>query len=670
MKRKLGNNDLFSIHWVSDPQIAPDGAYIAYVESWLDRAVDSEVSDVRVVDRSGAHVLPHLAEPGMKAQAPRWSPDSAHLGLITALDGIAQLWVVELATGAKSGVAGLPGVPLDFAWSPDGGHLVVAVEGALVDARCYTDGQPDEVNGAPDAAEKRYGLYRVDWRDGRSEPLVLNDHPLWHPRWSPSRPTIAFLQAGKSGETADLWLLDLTGTLSPANSPVKLTDGAGPVVAFTWSPDGDQLAYVAHRHGEAADVNYHLWRASLADRATVDLTNDLDLSVGVPVRADDPRGRSAVLAWSKVSNRIYFEVAEGGRGPIRWVGADGRSGSLLDGTFSDGTLLDRRSVALSPSCAVEISLIALVVTTPESPGDIFVLDEFDVEPHRVSASNPWLAEVELPRTDAVHAHSTDGVEVEGWLVRQESAVTTGAALPLVVSVHGGPHYAVGWRFYFEHLRLAAQGYVVLAANPRGSLGYGERFSAGIRGDWGGQDWLDTSTLIALARQEPFVDPDRVAITGVSYGGFMAQWAISRTNGFRAAISENGISNFLAVWGTAEGAAAAIENAFGGPPWRRAANYVSRSPLCSVDTVSTPLLLIHAEEDRNCPIEQSEQMYRALKEMGQEVELLRLPGEGHLVNLIGRPSSRVARAEAVDAWLVRHLVRAPAEPCDDTVPEQG
>ena len=134
MKRKLGNNDLFSIHWVSDPRIAPNGSHIAYVDSWLDRALDSEVSDVRVVDRSGAHVLSRLAEPGMTAQAPRWSPDHAQLGLITGLDGIAQLWVVELATGAKSGVTGLPGVPLDFDWSPDGGHLVVAVEGPLVDA--------------------------------------------------------------------------------------------------------------------------------------------------------------------------------------------------------------------------------------------------------------------------------------------------------------------------------------------------------------------------------------------------------------------------------------------------------------------------------------------------------------------------------------------------------
>ena len=439
----------------------------------------------------------------------------------------------------------------------------------------------------------------------------------------------------------------------------------GPSSAFAWSPDGDQLAYVAHRHGEAADVNYHLWRASLADGATVDLTNELDLSVGAPVRADDPRGRSAVVAWSKVSGRIYFEVADGGRGPIRWVGADGRSGSLLD-----GTLLDRRSVALSPSSAVEMALIALVVTTPESPGDIFVLDEFDVEPHVVSASNPWLTEVELPRTDAVYAHSTDGVEVEGWLVRQELAVAADAALPLVVSVHGGPHYAVGWRFYFEHLRLAAQGYAVLAANPRGSLGYGEHFSAGIRGDWGGQDWLDISALVAVARQQPHVDPDRVAITGVSYGGFMAQWAISRTNSFRAAISENGISNFLAVWGTPKGAAAVIENAFGGPPWRHADSYVSRSPLCGADTVSTPLLLIHTEEDRNCPIAQSEQMYLALKGMGQEVELLRLPGEGHLVNLIGRPSSRLARADAVDAWLARYLLGAPDEPRDDNAPEPG
>ena len=200
MKRKLGNNDLFSIHWVSDPQIAPDGPTSPMSSrGWTARGLRG----IRCAGRGpqGAHVPLHLAEPGMKAQAPRWSPDSAHLGLITALDGVAQLCVVEVATGAKSGVAGLPGVPVDFAWSPEGGHLVVAVEGALVNACSYADGQPDQVNGAPDAAEKRYGLYRVDWRDGRSEPLVLSDHALWHPRWSPSRPQS--LAQRKSGETAN-----------------------------------------------------------------------------------------------------------------------------------------------------------------------------------------------------------------------------------------------------------------------------------------------------------------------------------------------------------------------------------------------------------------------------------------------------------------------------------
>ena len=224
----------------------------------------------------------------------------------------------------------------------------------------------------------------------------------------------------------------------------------------------------------------------------------------------------------------------------------------------------------------------------------------------------------------------------------------------MVSVHGGPHYAAGWRFSFEAQRLAARGYAILNANPAGSGGYGRRFATAIRGAWGTADWASLERLIDSVSATPAIDPGRVAITGVSYGGYLAMRAATRSARFSAAISENGISNLLAEWGAEQDGGAWLTAELGGPPWERAEAYVASSPITEVHRIQVPLLLIHAELDRNCPIGQSEQMFAALRFLGRDAELFVIEGEGHLMNLVGRPSHRMARAQAVDRWLDRHL----------------
>ncbi len=195
---------------------------------------------------------------------------------------------------------------------------------------------------------------------------------------------------------------------------------------------------------------------------------------------------------------------------------------------------------------------------------------------------------------------------------------------------------------------------MLAGNPRGSGGYGADFAGGIQGSWGSQDWADMECLIDAAAATPGIDGGHIALTGVSYGGYLTLRAITLSRRFSAAISENGISNFLSLWGAGATDPSWLSSELGGTPWAQADHYVAASPLTQADQISTPLLLIHSELDRNCPIDQSEQMFVALRQLGRVAELVRLDGEGHLVNLIGRPSRRLARARAVDDWLDRHL----------------
>ncbi len=219
----------------------------------------------------------------------------------------------------------------------------------------------------------------------------------------------------------------------------------------------------------------------------------------------------------------------------------------------------------------------------------------------------------------------------------------------MVSLHGGPYYAVGTRFTFETQRLVSLGYAVLTLNPRGSAGRDAAFSAAIAGAWGGPDAADVEAAVQDLLQR--TSYPHVVVTGVSYGGFLAQLLLTRSRLFEAAISENGISDFTWLHDGHARQRATAEWAMGGPPGTTD-DYVTRSPRRRVPSVTGPLLLIHAEEDQTSPVGQSRGMASAMAGAGKAVELVTLPGEGHLVHLDGRPSSRRQRARAVDDWLAR------------------
>ena len=297
----------------------------------------------------------------------------------------------------------------------------------------------------------------------------------------------------------------------------------------------------------------------------------------------------------------------------------------------------------------------MVVIDAEEPGVVSVGDENGDGLRPVASANAWLTGCTLGRTSIVRATAQDDAILEAWLTLPPAASNGGPPWPLLVSVHGGPHHAVGWRFSFDAQRVAARGIAVLAPNPRGSLGYGREFAAGNVADWGGPDWSDVGALIDAVVAGGETDPERIGIHGASYGGYLAQWAITRSDRFRLAISENGIGNLFSQWGTGADLGTELAAELGATPWDGRSGLVDRSPVRYADRVHTPLLLVHSELDRNCPLEQSEQMYAALKFLGRQVELAVLEGEGHLVNLVGRPSRRLARAAIIDEYLDRYLV---------------
>jgi dipeptidyl aminopeptidase/acylaminoacyl peptidase len=414
------------------------------------------------------------------------------------------------------------------------------------------------------------------------------------------------------------------------------------VVSLAWSPDGQAIAFIGHDQGIAEGVNQRLWLVDVADGATRCLTGGLDRSVGTVVRADDARGdQSPDIAWALDGARVYFLYADAGNSYVGWATRDGPTGVAIGGS---GACL---------SFSLLGNLIAYVQATPSTPGELIV-EKLDGSPGRTLTrmNASWMSDLELGEITQFTLCSDEGHALDGWLVRPPRAKA--GRHPVILEIHGGPHYPLGNRFYYEFQRLAAQGYLVVYGNPCGSQGYGEAHAARVLGDWGGADFRDVMQLVDAAAADRHADPGRLALCGVSYGGYMVGWIIAHDQRFRAAVAESGIFNCVSASSTGAGLDRFWSSEFGGAPSERSALYIERSPLTHVAAIRTPLLLVHAELDEQSPIGQSEEMFTALRQLGRRTEFVRIPGEGHLINLVGRPSRRIARAAAIDRWLAEHL----------------
>lgn len=291
--------------------------------------------------------------------------------------------------------------------------------------------------------------------------------------------------------------------------------------------------------------------------------------------------------------------------------------------------------------------LAACVESPAGPVEVFLVPVAGGPLTPVSELNaPW-AGVVAPTEVTVTAE--DGLPLRGLLYSRQ------AGGPLVVRVHGGPHLCWGTAFDVENQVLAGAGYQVLAPNPRGSAGRGGGFRARSVGDWGGRDHTDLMAFTDWAVETGVADPDRLYLAGGSYGGFLVNWTVTRTDRFRAVVSERSISNFLSKLGTSDNGYTVNRHELGGADVLddTAARLWEVSPLRYARSITTPMLLVHGEDDRRCPIEQSEQLFTALRRLGVPARFARFPGESHNLATAGRPDHRIARLDLILAWLAEH-----------------
>ncbi len=630
--RPLEIDDYFRIKNVSDPQVSPDGQWVAYLVTETNLDDDERETSLWMIPAAGGEALRMTAE-GYSASRPRWSPDGRYLSFMASKGEKAktQVWAFDRRggdarplTSVKQGVSG-------YAWSPDGARLLLSIR----------DPKPDDDEPHPWVIDRlQFKRDYVGYLDDRHTHLYLatpGDSTLTQitsgpydesqPVWSPDGKRIAFVSNrtdnSDGNDNTDIWIVAADNT-DKGQTLLQVTTNPGSDSSPAWSPDGRFLTYVTVTEPDKIwYATNHLAVVPATGGAARVLTTKLDRNVSAPRFSDD--GRSILFVLEDSAERHLARIGTDGRGLSRPV-----AGHLSVRAFDrDG------------------GVTAVLVSEPHLPGEVFVR-EGDGLRRLTTVNDDLFAGLRLAEVRNIHFPSKDGTEIEGFLFLPPG-YDPALRYPTLLRIHGGPVSQYDFRFNFEAQLFAANGYVVVTTNPRGSSGYGQAFSYAIWADWGHKDFEDVMAGVDYAIAEGIADPERLGVGGWSYGGILTNYVITKTDRFEAAISgasevlyrsNYGHDHYQYYWEKELGL-----------PWRNAEAWERISPFNDVENIVTPTLIMGGEKDWNVPILNSEQLYQALKRLGRTTELVVYPGEHHGIR---KPSFQKDRFERYLAWYGRYV----------------
>ncbi|MEV2269769.1 S9 family peptidase [Nonomuraea africana] len=605
---RLSLTDLYRIAVPGDPQLRPGGAAVAYTVTTADKDSDENRSEIWLAAPGAA---PRRLTGGPRDLAPRWSPDGRTLAFLRPVDGRPQLHLLPMDGGEPRALTGAAAGPA--LWSPDGRRLAFTAPHGEPDpdAPVVADTLEYKADGAGLLRGVRSHVFVVDVATGERTQLTDGDFHAGQPAWSPDGEQLAFVTGME--EDRDLTPAGAVYTVGiDGAEPKRLTDPGVICTGVWWL--GERLVVAGFKGDPIGHTR--LFTLEADGLAEVETGLDRNVMVGHP---GYPGAAPALLG-----DELLFCARDGGRTHL--YGAPGRTKVGGEHSVSGVSVAGGR--------------VAYVAATPSSPGDVY-LDGERLTDHAL----PDLDLLPLERRLFI---APDGTPVEGFLLRDPGRTGPG---PLLLDVHGGPHNA--WAPVFDpahlyHQVLAARGWSVLTLNPRGSDGYGEAFYTAAVGSWGLADAGDFLAPIDALVAEGVADPDRLAVTGYSYGGYMACWLSATDGRFKAAIPGGCVSDLTSMSGTSD--AGYLLKMF-----ECAGDLAAQSPITHVAAVTAPTLLLHGERDDRCPVGQAEQWFAALRERGVPVRLVRYPGASHLFILDGRPSHRLDYNERIVAWLEQWVI---------------
>ncbi|PYP43796.1 MAG: peptidase S9 family protein, partial [Gemmatimonadetes bacterium] len=594
--RPFSPEDVVRIRDVREPQISPDGAWVAYTVSTSDTAEDRSKSAVWMASWDGTrNVRLTTSKPG--ETTPRWSPDGGWLAFLSSRDDEhTQLWLLDRQGGEGRKATTLPSDVDDYVWAPDGKRVALVAEDPdtakpKTPAPIVIDRFQFKQDEAGYLGKQHRHLYLLDVESGKTTRLTTGDYDELLPAWSPDGKSLAFVSKRRPDadrdDDWDLYVMEATAGAPPR----QLTTFEGPdnnpdyESRPAWSPDGRAIAYL---QGGPPNLIYYgvqkLAVVSSAGGAPRILTAALDRNVASPV-------------WSSDGSSIAFLLEDDRAvGLARIPAAGGAIERLVSG-----------SRVVSAFTAGAGGKVAVLASTPLVPDEVFALDGTTLRP--LSHQNDeWLAQTRLAEVEPITFKSRDGTAINGFTLKPPDFVP-GKRYPTILRIHGGPVSQYQYEFDFQLQTLAGHGYLVVVANPRGSSGRGERFATAIFADWGNKDAQDVLAAIDYAVAQGLADPARLGVGGWSYGGILTNYVIAQDRRFKAAVSGASISNVLAGYGTDQYVREYEVEL--GVPWKAADTWIKLSfPFLHADRITTPTLFLCGDKDFNVPLLNSEQMYQA------------------------------------------------------------
>jgi dipeptidyl aminopeptidase/acylaminoacyl peptidase len=658
-KRPFAFEDMMALKRVGDPVISPDGKWVIFPNVDVDLAQNTKTPHLWLVPAAGGEARQITQGPG--EDSPRWSPDGKSVLYISARDGESQVWVsgfdptrgifvtdprklTSLSTGTDGAL-----------WSPDGKHIVFtsAVYPDCPDDACNQQ-RNDQRSKSKVKAQiftrllyrhwstytygKRTHLFAVSAEGGTARDLTPGDHDV--PPFnlggqalydvSPDGKEVAFTSNIDELEAAstnnEVFIIPIGG-----GTPKKISTSPGSDSTPLYSPDGKWIAWrMQVRNGYESDR----FRLVIYNRQTGEIKNRTE-TFDQWVDAFD---------WAPDSSKIYFVSEFQGEAPLYRTGLNGdKPSKVADGHFD------------SPSVSPDGKAIFVTGQTIAMPNEIFVVREdgnAGAATQLTRVNEAVLSQVNMPPLEPFWFTGAAKTRVHGFVLKPPG-FDASKKYPVKFLIHGGPQGAWGnsWSYRWNAELFAADGYVVVMINPRGSTGYGQKFIDEINGDWGGKPYQDLMLgLDYVQKTYPFIDANRVCAMGASYGGYMVNWMLGHTGRFKCFVSHDGQFNTVSAYGTTE-ELWFPEWEFQGTPWTNRKTYEKWSPHNFATNFKTPTLVVHGQLDYRLDVSEGFQLFTYLQRLKVPSKMLYFPDEGHWVL---KPQNSQLWYKTVNEWVDSHL----------------
>ncbi|MBY8911259.1 S9 family peptidase [Bacillus sp. YC2] len=658
MKKLMTEEDIAALVSVTDPQYAPDGKRAAYVQTKVNQEQDSYSSAIMMYDAETG-TSSRWTYGDKKNTSPRWSPDGSRLAFVSDRDGgVPQLFIMNAGGGEGEKVTDIPWGVSDPIWSPDGKSVLLSV--SLTSSERADDQEkkkrdefePVDVQSLTYKRDGR-GLLKGSWAQlvlvnpetGTIQQLTDHEADHYDAAFSPNGERLVFTanltDQGDASKPSDVYVMELkSGRLT------QITPYSGSFGSCAFSPDGSYIAILGHENEYRNATLEKAWLYDMKNERLSCLTDMLDVHLSDALIADSLIGGVTPRpVWTNDGQGFYVLGTEQGSTGIYYISIDGLAYPIrLEDEYVNG-------FTFHPDQKSYIAVIA----KPSRPSELYSIPLGEGEEEQLTAANDRFVEehiISVPEN--LQYETKDGLTVNGWFLKP-ARFEENKTNPLILYVHGGPHMMYGHTYFHEFQVLAAQGYAVVYVNPRGSHGYGQDFVNRVRGDYGGGDYRDVMQAVDEAADAyPFIDRDRLGVTGGSYGGFMTNWIVGQTDRFKAAVTQRSISNWFSFHGVSDIGYFFTDWQLGHDLFEETEKLWERSPIKYASQVTTPLLILHGERDDRCPIEQAEQLFTALKKLNKTTAFVRFPGATHELSRSGRPKQRMKRLNYICSWFDQYL----------------